>query len=130
MKRLLIIDDDKTSRDIIKLYVQKHYLIDEAVKPDEALELISKNKYDAILMDIGLGYEMNGITLTKKIHKIKGYENIPVIAVTAFATLSDRENILSAGLDYYISKPFVREELLRFLDNVFKKYENKDKDKK
>ncbi len=129
MKRLLIIDDDKTSRDVVKLYIQKYYLIDEAVKPDEALELISKNKYDAILMDIGLGFEMNGITLANKIHEIKGYEKIPIIAVTAFATVFDRENIISGGLDYYISKPFLREDLLGLLAKVFKQYGRQDKNK-
>ena len=123
MKKLLVVDDDQTSRDVIRFFVRNYYFLDEAVTPEAALELVSNNKYDAILMDIGLGYEMDGIALTKKIHEIKGYENIPVIAVTAFATVFDRENILAGGLDYYISKPFVREELLRLLEKVFSERE-------
>ncbi len=115
MKKVLFVDDDKISRDILKRYVEKEYEIDLAKTPEEALSLVKQKQYDVILMDIGLGYKMNGITLTKLIRKIKGYKNIPFIAVTAFATTQDEHNALEGGLDYYISKPFLKEQLLKLL---------------
>jgi CheY-like chemotaxis protein len=124
MKKILIVDDDQPSRDVITRFIEKQYEVLTAVTPEEALEMISKYHFDVILMDIGLGYGMNGIILTQKIREIKGYKEVPVIAVTAYATSFDRENILSSGLDDYISKPFNREAIL----NVIEKALNKKRD--
>ena len=75
------------------------------------MELVHSNKYNAILMDINLGKGKSGIEITKDIRKIAGYEKIPIIAETAFAMRGDKEEFLSAGCDYYISKPFSKEDI-------------------
>jgi len=84
----------------------------------EALELIRKNNYDAILMDIGLGLGKNGIELTKEIKLIPEYENTPIIAVTAYASRRDEEYILNHGLDFYIAKPFYKKDILKILEKA------------
>jgi len=62
---------------------------------------------------------MDGFTATEKI-KMK-CPNIPVIAQTAFASISDKQKALEAGCDSYISKPINYEELLEIIDSYFKK---------
>jgi DNA-binding response OmpR family regulator len=50
--------------------------------------------------------------LSQTIKKISGYENVPIIAVTAFAGSDVKKDFLSIGLSHYISKPFMQKELL------------------
>jgi CheY-like chemotaxis protein len=99
-------------------FIKKYFVIDVVKDAQEALEIVRKNTYEAVLMDIGLGLGMNGVDLSKEIRKVKGYENIPIIAVTAFATQKDRDFMLSHGLDYYISKPFLREDILEVINEA------------
>ncbi len=121
MKKILFVDDDETSQDVVRFYVENYYEIDVASTPNEALELVSKNKYDVILMDIGLGYKTNGIQLTQKIrNRYPYYKNIPVVAVTAFATSTDEANAYEGGLDYFIVKPFSKTSLLNLLEKITK----------
>ncbi len=58
----------------------------------EALELLDKTKFDLILMDINLGRGLSGIEVTKQIRLMKGYEDVPIVAMTAYAMLGDKED--------------------------------------
>lgn len=104
--QILIVDDDKASRDITRLFLRDMCVIDIAEDGATALKLTGEKKYDAILMDIGLGREMSGLEATKRIRKISGYESIPIVAVTAYAMKGDKEEFLEAGCTHYLSKPF------------------------
>ena len=64
-------------------------------------------------MDINLGEEMDGLMLTRMLREIKKYENIPIIAVTAFAMEKDRKNAIEAGCTNYLSKPFDKSAFLK-----------------
>ena len=69
-------------------------------------------------MDINLGKEMDGIHVTKEIRKLPGYSTTPIVALTAFAMAGDREEFLGGGCDYYISKPFSKQDLLSLLSRI------------
>lgn len=104
--QILIVDDDKASRDITRLFLREMCEIDVAEDGATALKMAGEKKYAAILMDIGLGREMSGLEATKRIRQITGYENIPIVAVTAYAMKGDKEEFLNAGCTHYLSKPF------------------------
>lgn len=116
---LLLVENDIPSIDIIKIYLQDGYIVDAALDGLTALQMIEKKKYDAILMDIDLGFGMNGLEVAEKIKKIQGYENVPIIAVTAYAMLGDREKFLSSGCTHYIAKPFDKYALVELLEEIF-----------
>ncbi len=120
-KKLLYVDDDDMSLISLKRLLREEYDIDIAQNPEEAFELAEKHDYDAVLMDIALSEEINGIELTEKIRKINRYRKKPFIALTAFASNSDKLYFLSHGLDYYISKPFFKKDILALLNRVFMK---------
>ena len=103
---ILIVDDDKASRDITRLFLREMCEIDIAEDGATAIKLAGENKFAAILMDIGLGREMSGLEATRRIRQISGYENIPIVAVTAYAMKGDKEEFLAAGCTHYLSKPF------------------------
>jgi two-component system, cell cycle response regulator DivK len=82
----------------------------------EAVEKYNQNKVDLILMDLKMP-EMNGYESMKQIKDSKG--NTKIIAQTAFAMSGEREEILDAGFDGYISKPIKIAELLKLLEMNF-----------
>jgi CheY-like chemotaxis protein len=116
--RVLVVDDDKTSVDITTLFLKELYEIDIAENGVEAVKKTETNKYDAILMDIGLGRGMNGVEATKKIRENSNYKNIPIVAVTAYVMKGDKEEFLKAGCSHYLSKPFESSKLKELLNSI------------
>ncbi len=119
MKKILYVEDDDTSISVVSITLSKYYFLEIAKNAELALSKVKEQTFDAILMDINLGGGMNGEELTQVIRKIKGYENIPIIAVTAYASEEDKNEFLSNGMSHYISKPFLMQDLIKLMDNVF-----------
>jgi len=117
-KRILVVDNDNTTLMIIDAFLDEYYILDKAINGKEAINLAHLNKYDLILMDINLGKDDDGLTVTKKIKEIKGFRNVPVIAITAYAMVGDREKFIVGGLTDYISKPFLKSDLLNLIMKV------------
>lgn len=115
---LLLVEDNKTNKVLIKRFLLNRYNIDDVSSGRAALEIIANKKYSLIMMDINLGLGMNGIEAAAEIKKVKGYENIPIVAVTGYALAGDKEKILMNGFNGYISKPFTREALVETLTNA------------
>jgi len=107
--RILVTEDNKSNRELIKAYFDDCYHLEFAVSGEEAVTMAASKIYDLILMDIQLP-EMDGTETMIQIRKTsKGY--IPIIALTAFAMIGDKDKYLKAGFDDYISKPFNLPEL-------------------
>ena len=100
--RLLYVEDDKTSVDIVTRLLKGKYEIDSAGNGEDALEIAKEKNYDAFLVDIGLPGKMDGINTTKALKKIKDNNNKPYIAITAYAMPGERKAFLSGGLTHYI----------------------------
>ncbi|HOP05330.1 MAG TPA: response regulator [Tenuifilaceae bacterium] len=84
----------------------------------EAVEHVRSNpKISLILMDVKMPV-MNGLEATTIIKNMR--KDLPVIALTAYAMVGDREKCLQAGCDSYIAKPIFGEELLREIENFLK----------
>lgn len=77
--------------------------------------MVASKQYDAILMDIHLGEGLDGIETTKIIRNDIRYAKTPIIAVTGYTMLGDKENILKHGCSSYLSKPYSKSELLDVL---------------
>jgi len=103
----LIVEDDYVNQLVMKrLCSNKGWLTQVATNGREALELLSKEKYDLILLDIQMP-EMSGFDVIRVIReneKISGGHTY-VIATTAYAMSQDKQRCLEAGMDDYISKP-------------------------
>ena len=119
--KILYVEDDEISVKYVTTVAKSFYDVDSANDSDEAMNKIKQNKYDAILMDINLRRGMDGVELTKVIRKIDGYQSVPIIAITAFAMGKEQEEFLSQGMTHYLSKPFVKAQLLNMLDSAIDK---------
>ena len=114
-KQALLVEDSVTNQLVGKAFIQKLGL-----KTDVAEDgLIAFNKcldtqYDVILMDLQMPV-MDGLTATRKIRKLAGYANIPILAMTGMTSDIDRQATLEAGMNGHISKPINEEELIKVL---------------
>lgn len=116
---VLLVEDDKINSTVLSLMLkEKGHRVDIAYNGIEALSFHGQKEYDAILMDIHMPL-MDGIEATKRIRKIeKESKHTPIIALTAYALKGDREKFLSLGMDEYIPKPVMMEELYVALNQV------------
>jgi PAS domain S-box-containing protein len=112
---VLLVEDDIMNQATIKRFLGIKYTTLMTNSSDEALEILHKNKVDLILMDISIMGHQNGLELTKDLKASKEFSNIPVIAITAHAFEKDKQNVLEAGCDSYLAKPFTKESLLEMV---------------
>ena len=116
---ILLVEDDLITQEVIKLFLTDSFEIDLAINAEEALNKVRNNEYHAVLMDINLGRGLNGIHVTKEIRRLPGVKSkLPIVAQTAFAMKNDREEFINAGCDYYLAKPFSKEELKNVLSQI------------
>jgi signal transduction histidine kinase/CheY-like chemotaxis protein len=114
---ILLAEDNKVNQKVALITLQKlGYHADIANNGLEVLEMLHKQHYDVVLMDVQMP-EMDGLVATQHIVKEWSIEQRPwVIAMTANAMQGDREVCLEAGMNDYITKPIRREELAKMLD--------------
>jgi len=118
LPEVLLVEDDASNAGVIKYFLENVCNLDIANTGEKALEMTSTKQYTAILMDIDLGRGMSGIDATKMIRKVKGYENLPIVAVTALAMKGQKELFLSEGCSHYISKPFESKTFVKLIKEI------------
>ncbi len=104
---ILLAEDDLINQTLaIAILEDKNHQVSVANNGQEALDILKENKFDLILMDIQMPV-MDGIETTKAIREAEQGtgRHIPIIAQTAHAIKGDKERIIEAGMDGYISKP-------------------------
>jgi two-component system cell cycle response regulator DivK len=116
---ILYVEDNPDNRNLVRRVLNAEgYAVVEASHAENALQKLSYEKIDLILMDINMP-DMDGYTLTSMIRKTNKYANIPIVAVTANVMRGDREKSLEAGCDGYIQKPIdidaLAQQIERFL---------------
>lgn len=115
---ILMVEDDDNAVNLVRMITRDMYLVDHARTSDEAMAAVKGKQYDIILMDINLGRGGSGVTVTRQIRQIPEYKDTPIVALTAFALLGDREEFLQAGCTHYLSKPFNKKQLLSLLKEI------------
>lgn len=118
---ILYVEDDPIAVDFVSRILSKQFNITISRTADEALDKLKINSYDILLVDINLGHGMDGVELTQIIRKMPRYNDIPIVAVTAYASNNDKAEFLSKGLSHYLSKPFTSRDLLHLLELIVKK---------
>jgi len=121
--RVLVVEDNLVNQKIVSKYLTKwESKFDIAENGKIAVELVEKNHYDVVLMDLHMP-EMSGYEATLKIRAMKEdyYKDLPIIALTASVFLEDREKIFEFGMTGFITKPFNPKELFWTISPFLKK---------
>lgn len=114
--RLLLAEDNVVNVRVAKALLEDHFeTIDVAGTGKEALRMLELQDYEMILMDLQMP-EMDGMQATREIRKRREWSGIPIIALSANAFASDRNNCLAAGMQDFLEKPITRSALHRVLE--------------
>lgn len=109
---ILIVEDNPDNMISIKAALPSEYILLEAIDGEMGLKMIKEHKPDLVLMDIMLP-KLDGISVLKEVRADSSLENIPIIAITAKAMKGDKENLIKAGFNDYIPKPFNVKEMIK-----------------
>ena len=118
-KRVLLAEDDDIIREIGKIMLEDCGMnVDIAEDGLQALEMVQKQPYDVLLMDMQMPH-LDGPDATRRIRQLPHGATVPIVAMTANAFAEDREQCLAAGMNDFITKPVVprvlHKTLLRWL---------------
>ena len=118
MRVLLVEDNIVNQRLAVRLLEKRGHQSTLTGNGIEALEALATGDFDAVLMDLQMP-RMGGLEATAEIRRRENGtpRHIPIIAMTAHAMKGDREECLAAGMDAYLSKPILAEELYRTLES-------------
>ena len=115
---VLVVDDDPAIRRILSQTLElEDYEVDLAADGEEALSAVHSKAPDVIILDVMMP-KKDGFGVLKELRADETTSRIPVILLTAKSSQQDVWEGWEQGADYYLSKPFDIEELLRFLDYV------------
>ena len=117
MTTILLVEDNELNRDMLaRRLLRRGYEIVLADSASSAVEQATIVDPDLILMDVSLG-ETSGLDATREIRAAQNGHRIPIIALTAHALSTDREQCIAAGCDDFETKPVDMDRLLRKLSN-------------
>ena len=115
---ILVVDDFDDTRLLLRTWLErKGFLVIEAEDGNEAVALAESKRPDLIIMDLEMP-ELDGLAATRKIRNMKGLENVPVLAVSAYGAEQFREDALAAGCNEYVSTPFEPEALEKLIRSL------------
>ena len=113
--RILVAEDNPSNqRVLVEMLKRLGYRADAVADGREVVQALERQDYDLVLMDIKMP-EMDGITATQVIRKLRPENGPKIVAITAFALEGDREKCLEAGMDDYIAKPVQMRDLAEVL---------------
>ena len=120
-EKILVVEDNDRNRRLMRILLKANgYEVIEATTGKEAMDYLSTQSPDLILMDIQLPGK-DGLTLTKEIKSNIQTKDIPIVVVTAYAMKGDKERMLEAGCDGYISKPIDTQKLPLIIAEILEK---------
>ena len=119
MKNVLIVDDSRTSRRILKDILERadYSIVGEAINGKEGVDLYKKLQPDIVTMDITMP-EMDGIEALKQIRK--EFPDAKVVMITAAGQKDKMMEAVKLGAAEFVSKPFVEETVLDAMEHCFK----------
>lgn len=117
--RVLITDDEKEIRDLLKTYLKREcYEVDVAVDGEDALRLFEQNHYHLVILDVMMP-KIDGIEVCRR---MRNHTNVPILMLTAKDLEGDKILGLSIGADDYITKPFSVNEVLARIKAMLRRF--------
>jgi CheY-like chemotaxis protein len=114
--RLLLAEDNPVNQMVVqRLFARLGYTIDVVPNGREAVRAALGVDYDLVLMDCQMP-ELDGIDATREIRAAESGRRTPIVALTANATVEDRDRCLEAGMDDFVAKPFKPEQLVALVE--------------
>ena len=118
-KRILVVDDERHIVRLVQVNLERAgYEVLTAFDGVEALEKVKTESPDMVVLDVMMP-RMDGFEVLKNLQSDPGFQNIPVIMLTAKAQDADIFKGWASGVSSYLTKPFNPRELLVFVERIF-----------
>ena len=117
---VLLVEDNMMNIELTIAFFKHTCKIDFATDAVSAITKAKENNYKAILLDINLSSDNDGLYALKEIRKIEYYSKTPIIAVTGYTLYGDKERLLQAGFSHYLPKPFTRDAITNLMNEILK----------
>ena len=117
---VLVVENDPDTQHLKKLILQGRYEVLLAADADDMRHHVSEHRDDiaAVLMDVSRGGRENGFVLARYLRQQPGFDDTPIIAVSAYELPQYRQQAVEAGCTAFLAKPFTRRELLQLLEEL------------
>ena len=118
MRTILVVEDYDDVRQMLKVLLEsEEFRVLEAASGSEALDVIRVHRPDVILMDLALpGFD--GFETIRRVRGIDGFQNTPIVVLTAYTGPSTYETAIRAGSNYFMAKPIDFDELAALLKEI------------
>jgi two-component system cell cycle response regulator DivK len=118
LTKVLLVEDTEDNRSMMRRLLELcGYLVVEAVNGEDAVRVAEAESPEVILMDLSLPIT-DGLAATRRIRKLPGLSDVPIIAVSAHDTADFHQDALAAGCDAYLTKPIDFAELENVLSGI------------
>lgn len=109
---VLVVEDNSDTRMLLERILKTTYEVTAVGDARSALLAMNQSNFRGLVLDINLGGKETGADVLRIARTLRGYDGVFAVALTAYALPGDRERLLEAGFDEYISKPFTRASLM------------------
>lgn len=118
--KILYIEDDKSQSMVVEsILTSKELEVDTFENAEDAWDTFFSKEYDMVITDIVLMGEMSGVMLINKIRRVDGKKgDTPILAITGYDDVSRRVSLYHMGINDYIAKPVIPEELISRVRNL------------
>lgn len=117
-RRILLIEDNEQNRYLATFLLERRgYRVEVAVDGPAGVESATSEPPDLILLDIQLP-GMDGYEVARRLRGVETLARVPIVAVTSYAMVGDRERVLAAGCDGYIEKPIDPETFVASIETM------------
>jgi DNA-binding response OmpR family regulator len=118
MKKILLVDDEGDLINYIAMVLQEEgFAVSTRLSAEEALGTLSSDQPDLVISDVRM-QQMDGFAMLEKMKTMKGFNNVPVIFLTAMDDRLGQQQAERLGAAAYISKPFDLDELVGLVKKV------------
>ncbi len=118
MKTVLVIEDNDDNMELITFILEKNgYKVLKAETGQQGFDMALERRPDFIILDIQLP-DMDGLEVLRKIRNSEIDSSIPVIAMTSYAMVGDREKMMAAGCNGHIEKPIDSEKVVSQIRHI------------
>lgn len=115
----LCVEDQVDSQILFKVQMKELKSVEFCASFEEAIPLLKSKSFNFIVMDINLQGEYNGLDALHILRKMPAYQDVPVIAVSAYVLPGDKAKFIAAGFNDFISKPVLHDKLVDSLKRIF-----------
>lgn len=112
---VLVVEDNNDTRMLLERILRSTYNVQAVGDARSALLAMNERRFAGLVLDINLGGKETGADVLRIARSLPNYGGVFAIALTAYALPGDRERLLAAGFNEYISKPFTRQSLMETL---------------